>query len=85
MPCPRTVTLRDGARVTLRPITSDDKDRLREAFERLGEESRYRRFFSPMRTLSPATLRYLTEIDHHDHEALVAQEATTGECLGVTR
>lgn len=77
--------MRDGARVTLRPITSDDKDRLREAFERLGEESRYRRFFSPMPALSPATLRYLTEIDHHDHEALVAQDASTGEGLGVAR
>lgn len=85
MPRPHTVTLRDGARVTLRPITSDDKDRLREAFERLGEESRYRRFFSPMPALSPATLRYLTEIDHHDHEALVAQDASTGEGLGVAR
>ncbi|MDQ3767887.1 MAG: GNAT family N-acetyltransferase [Actinomycetota bacterium] len=81
----QTVTLRDGARVTLRPIRPDDKDRLREAFERLGEESRYRRFFSPMSTLSPAMLRYLTEVDHHDHEALVAQDAGTGEGLGVAR
>ncbi|HEV2819532.1 MAG TPA: GNAT family N-acetyltransferase [Solirubrobacteraceae bacterium] len=81
----QTVTLRDGAQVTLRPIRPDDKERLREAFERLGEDSRYRRFFSPVRTLSPATLHYLTEVDHHDHEALVAQEASTGEGLGVAR
>lgn len=81
----QTVTLRDGARVTLRPIRPDDKDRLCEAFERLGEDSRYRRFFSPMPTLPPAMLRYLTEVDHHDHEALVAQDASTGEGLGVAR
>lgn len=81
----QTVTLRDGARVSLRPIRPDDKDRLREAFERLGEDSRYRRFFSPVRTLSPDTLRYLTEVDHHDHEALVAQDPSTGEGLGVAR
>ncbi|MCP9491495.1 MAG: hypothetical protein MSC31_16715 [Solirubrobacteraceae bacterium MAG38_C4-C5] len=41
-----------------RPITPQvDKDRLCEAFERLGVQSRYRRL-RPMRTLSQATLRY---------------------------
>ena len=40
----RTVTLRDGARVTLRPIAPEDQVPLAAAFERLGDESRYRRF-----------------------------------------
>jgi len=30
-------------------------------------------------------LRYLTEIDHHDHEALIAVDEVTGEALGVAR
>ena len=42
----RTITLRDGARVTLRPIAPGDKPLLAASFERLSEESRYRRFFT---------------------------------------
>ncbi len=30
-------------------------------------------------------VRYLTEIDHHDHEALVAVDEATGEGVGVAR
>jgi len=66
------VTLRDGARVTVRPIRPQDAVALRAGFERLSEESRYRRFLSPMQDLSGSMLRYLTEVDHHDHEALIA-------------
>ena len=29
--------------------------------------------------LSDSQLRYLTEVDHHDHEALIAFDAATGE------
>ena len=49
---PRTVTLRDGARATLRPIAPEDKPLLAASFERLGEESRYRRFFTVKKELS---------------------------------
>ena len=42
----RTVTLRDGARVTLRPIAPEDKPLIAASFERLSEESRYRRFLT---------------------------------------
>jgi hypothetical protein len=48
----RTITLRDGARVTLRPLTPDDKPFLAVVFERLSEESRYRRFFTTKNSLS---------------------------------
>jgi hypothetical protein len=30
-------------------------------------------------------VRYLTEIDHHDHEAIAALDANTGEGIGVAR
>ena len=33
-----TITLRDGARVTLRPIAPQDKPQLAASFERLSEE-----------------------------------------------
>lgn len=78
------VTLRDGSRVTVRPIRPQDAAPLRAGFERLSEESRYRRFLSPMQELSGPMLRYLTEVDHHDHEALIAVGAD-GTILGVAR
>lgn len=50
----------------------------------LSPQSRYRRFLTPMSRLSPRLLRYLTEVDHHDHEALVA-ESPEGDPVGVAR
>ena len=70
------VLLRDGATVLIRPIRADDKAALEEGLERLSTESRYKRFFSPVPRFTAAQLRYLTEIDHHDHEALVALSPT---------
>ncbi len=79
------VTLRSGHRVLIRPIRPSDKKRLLEAFHRMSPESRYRRFFSSIAELGAGQLRYLTEVDHHTHEALAALDATDGEPLGVAR
>ncbi len=81
----RTVTLRDGSRVVIRPIEPDDRDALVDGFERLSEESRYRRFFGAVSQLRPKDLDYLTRVDHHDHEALVAMDPETGQGAGVAR
>ena len=80
-----TITLRDGARVTLRPIAPEDKPLLAASFERLSEESRYRRFFTPKNELSPAELAYLVDVDHKDHEAIIAIDPSSGEALGIAR
>ncbi len=82
---PADVCLTDGAVVTVRPVEPTDKPLLAGAFDELSEESRYRRFFTSLRELSPAQLAYLTEVDHHDHEALLAIEPSTGACVGVAR
>jgi GNAT superfamily N-acetyltransferase len=68
----QTRELLNGSEITLREVTPDDKEAIAAGFERLSPESRYRRFFSPMKRLSEADLRYLTEVDHRDHEAIVA-------------
>ncbi len=78
------VTLRDGTRVTVRQIRPEDADLLRAGFERLSLDSRYRRFLTAMSKLSDPLVRYLTQVDHHDHEALVAV-AGDGIGLGVAR
>src|ERR1700760_834581 len=71
--------------VEIRPIEPDDRDALARGFDRLSEQSRYRRFLSPRGPLSHAELSYLTEVDHHDHEALVAVDPETEEGVGVAR
>lgn len=77
--------LRDGSCVRLRQGHRKDKKLLQRGFERLSDESRYRRFLVGMPELSDAMVNYLTEIDHHDHEAIVALDEQTGEGVGVAR
>lgn len=83
------VELRDGTKIEIRQIRPEDKDLLEAGFERLSPESRYRRFFSPQSRLSSTDLRYLTEIDHENHEALIAisgpGNADEGTAVGVAR
>jgi GNAT superfamily N-acetyltransferase len=81
----RTVTLRDGARVTLRQIAPEDKPLIAASFERLGEESRYRRFLTSKKDLSAAELDYLVDVDHSDHEAIIAVDQLSEEAVGVAR
>ena len=77
--------LRDGQEILIRPIRPDDREELAEGMRRLSPESRYRRFFTPTSELSAAALSYLTEVDHHDHEALVALDPDSGHGVGVAR
>ena len=79
------VDLRDGARALIRPIEPGDSERLRTGFESASAESILRRFLAPQPRLSPSQLRYLTEIDHICHEALIAIDPETGESLGTAR
>lgn len=79
-----TATLRDGTGVEIRPIDPADKQLLLDGFERLGPRSRYQRFLASTPQLTDDAVRYLTEVDHHDHEALVAVDPD-GAGLGVAR
>ena len=69
----------------IRVISPNDKQGLVDGFERLSEESRYRRFLAPRGRLSDTELRYFSEVDHHDHEALVAVNPQSGQGVGVAR
>ncbi len=71
------VTLRDGSRVILRPVVVG-RPCCCPGFERLSPESRYRRFFGPMKELSEPLLDYLTAIDYRDHFAWAALSAEPG-------
>jgi protein lysine acetyltransferase len=61
-----------GVAVLIRPIRPDDKVLLADGMEHLSRDSAYQRFLSPKVALSESELRYLTEVDGHDHVALVA-------------
>lgn len=78
------IVLRDGSRVRLRQGHSSDRELLLGGFERLSPESRYRRFLAVMPALGEESVRYLTEIDHHDHEVIAALDES-GEGIGVAR
>jgi acetyltransferase len=69
------LTLPDATRVFVRPIAPEDKPLLVEGLRRLSPEAAFRRFMSPKASFSTAELRYLTEVDQHDHIALVAVDA----------
>lgn len=75
--------LHDGRRVTLRAVQPGDAALLAAGFARLSEESRFRRFLTPMRRLTPRQLDFLTRIDHRDHEAIGAVVVEGGVETGV--
>lgn len=74
-------SLKDGTRVLVRPIEPSDKDRLRVALGRLSQEAIRRRFLAAKPRFSSGELSYLTEIDGHNHLALVAVLADDPESI----
>src|SRR4051812_22291264 len=84
-PAGEEVKLPDGSIVIVRPVDASDKELFLAGFDRLGEESRYRRFLGFKKRLTESDLEFFTELDHHDHEAIGALDATTGDGVGVAR
>lgn len=79
------VLLRDESVVVIRQVQSGDAPLLADGFARLSAESRQRRFLTCKPNLTPAELRYFTEVDHHDHEALGALNPVGVRGLGIAR
>jgi RimJ/RimL family protein N-acetyltransferase len=78
--------LTDGTELKVRPIRQDDKHGIASGLSRLSERSIYRRFLSPKTGFSAAELRYLTEVDGHDHVAIVIEDPEDpGELIAVGR
>ena len=79
------VVLTDGSRVLIDQVHRQDAQLLADGFARLSAESRRLRFMTAKSELSPAELEYFTHVDHHDHEALGAMDATDGRGVGIAR
>ena len=77
------VVLNDGTQVLIRPIRSDDKRLLQEGIQHLSPRSRYLRFLHYLERLTPAELRYLTEIDYQNHFAWVALSLDQPDQIGL--
>ena len=75
----KTITLADGAAVTLRPIRIADADIEQEFVRGLSDEARYFRFMDMLRELSPQMLKQMTDIDYHNQMALIAVTRRSGK------
>ena len=75
--------LNDDTSIWIRHLRSSDKTCLKTEFENMSEKSRYFRFMSWQKTLSPSLLKHLTEIDHINHVALCAGTLCTEGRKGV--
>jgi len=82
---PRVVKLRSGDVVRVRQVRPGDASALARAYANLGEQSRYRRFFTAMPELPEATLEAAADVDHENHEALVAVPLLSSEIVGECR
>lgn len=79
-------SLRDGTKVFVRHIRPADKDMLQSGLRNLSTKTVYQRFMGAKPRFTSTELRYLTEVDGHDHVALVAELASRpGWIVGVAR
>ena len=85
---PRTLELRDGTKVHVRPIEPADEPLLHEAVAAMSERSVYFRFFTPLKRMPDAMAHRLAVVDYNDRFAIVAtSHRPTGKerILGVAR
>ncbi len=83
----REVTLKDGARIRIRPVLPEDEPRLITLYGRLTEHTKYQRFFSIMKRLPPDWAHYFANVDYRRRMALVAERDLDWrpELIGVAR
>ena len=62
----------DGTQLYIRHVKPSDSDAIASGWAQLSQRSQYRRFLTAKPVLTRRDLRYLTEIDGHNHVALVA-------------
>ena len=84
---PLQFALEDGTQVLLRPVSSDDRERIQNGMAALSSQSRYFRFFTSAPRLSDQQLRYFSEVDQRNHVAWIALDSSEPKHpgLGIAR
>jgi GNAT superfamily N-acetyltransferase len=82
-----TIKDQSGEKIRIRAIRPTDKEGLRQLFQMMSPRSVYSRFLYRKKEVSPAELKYFTELDFETHVALVATVENGGkeEIVGVGR
>ncbi|SRR5579885_2045909 len=81
----RHVTLRDGAKVLLRPLKVEDAALYPDFLREVTREDLRLRFFEAMREVSPELIDKLIHYDPAHAMAFIAIEEASGKMLGVVR
>ncbi len=75
----KDVILKNGTSLRLRPITSDDGERLRHLHGSLSNRSVYTRFMMLLPKLSPDQVKRFTQLDYDNEMAIVGIVSDEGE------
>jgi acetyltransferase len=81
----RTLEVKDGWRVFVRPIRPEDEPRIHEFLRHVTPEDLRLRFFAPMKEFTHQFIARLTQLDYARAMAFVAFDEITKELLGVVR
>jgi RimJ/RimL family protein N-acetyltransferase len=73
--------MRDGRRIEIRALRSDDRADLRAAVDRTSAQSLYRRFFGAKRDFSDKEVAFFVDVDFVSHVALVAVAEESGQAV----
>jgi GNAT superfamily N-acetyltransferase len=74
-----------GSEITIRELRASDRRAVAFAFGHLSAQSRYQRYFTAKPELTARELRYLLDVDHWHHEALIACSPPPRAPIGIAR
>jgi acyl-CoA hydrolase/GNAT superfamily N-acetyltransferase len=75
----KTVALKDGSQVFVRPIRPDDEPMMKEMFYSFSERTRYLRFHGPMKAFPHNRLQVFCNVDYNEEMALIGLVGDPGE------
>jgi len=75
----RSVMLKDGVQVSVRPARASDADAMRALFHDMSQEDVYTRFFSRLACLSFLETQRLCNVDYANEVAFVVWDPTAGD------
>ena len=81
----RHIEVKDGWRVSVRPIRPEDEPELHEFLKHVTSQDLRLRFFAPMKEFSHQFIARLTQLDYARAMAFVAFDEVTNELVGVVR